>query len=184
MVARQALQQDRGLLDERDVKLDLSEAGAWGGKRGVGQADVWKAGHLLGRDAEDFGGGIAEVAELRVADRHRLLAQATQCLAVLLGKLATLLGALSLGAGETAWEILPLRGRRGRLRSSRGCLGPRCAHACIVAPCLARRTVSRDMSRWSDQAVGSNVVAHSCTVGRDRVPIITISAADPVLSGV
>jgi hypothetical protein len=52
---------------------------------------------------------------------------------VLLGKPATLLGALSLSTGESACEILSLRRRRNCLRSGRRRLGPRCAHVRIVA---------------------------------------------------
>jgi hypothetical protein len=81
--------------------------------------------------AEDFSRDVAEVSELRVAERHGLFAQATQRLAMLLSEPATLLGTLAVSTGEPACEVL-LRRRRSRLRAGRGYLGSRCAHVCIV----------------------------------------------------
>ena len=86
---------------------------------------------VLGRDAEDVRDDVAEVPELRVGDRHRLLlAQAAQRLAMLLGESAAPLGTLTIGAGQTMREIPALRGRRhlGRGRA----LGFRGAHTRIV----------------------------------------------------
>lgn len=100
MVARQAFQQDRGLLQDRGVDLDIAEAGARRRERRLREAGVGEARDLLGRGAEYVRGDIAEVPELRVVDRHGLLlAQAAQRLAMLLGEPAALLGALTIGAG-------------------------------------------------------------------------------------
>lgn len=47
MVTRQALQQDRGLLEKGRVEVGVAEAGAWCGERGLREADVGKPGDLL-----------------------------------------------------------------------------------------------------------------------------------------
>jgi hypothetical protein len=65
MVARQALQQDRGLLQDRRVDLDIAKAGTRRrkrglGKRGLGKPNVGETCDLLRRYAEDVRGDIAE----------------------------------------------------------------------------------------------------------------------------
>jgi hypothetical protein len=100
MVARQAFQQDRGLLQDRGIDLDIAEASTRRRERRLREAGIGEARYLLGRSAEDARCDVAEVPELRVVDRHGLLlARATQRLAMLLGEPAALLGALTLSAG-------------------------------------------------------------------------------------
>lgn len=112
MVARQAFQQDRCLLEDRRIDLYIAKASAWRGERRLRKTDVGEVRYLLWRGAEDVRGDIAEVSELRVVDRQGLLlAQATQRLAMLLREPAALLGALTLSTGETAREIPALGGR-------------------------------------------------------------------------
>ncbi len=101
------------------VDLDIAKAGARRRERGLGEAGVGEACYLLRRGGEDVRGDVAEVPELGVVDRHGLLvAQAAKRLAVLLGEPAALLGALTVGAGETAREIWTLGRRRHHLRGS------------------------------------------------------------------
>jgi len=139
MVARQALQQDRGLLQDTQVDLNIAEASSRRRERRLREADVGEARYLLWRSAEDVRGDVAEVPELRVVDRHGLLlAQATQRLAMLLREPAALLGALPLSAWETAREI-PALGMWWRHLRRGSALGSRGAHAQIV---IGRRRLS------------------------------------------
>lgn len=80
-MSRQPLEQDGGLLLESWVRLVVPEAALRRGERRFGHADVRQSGDLLRCRAEDLGGGLAEVAERRVANRH-LLAEALDRLAM------------------------------------------------------------------------------------------------------
>lgn len=133
VVARQALQQDRRLLQDRWIDLHIAKAGARRRERRLSETNVGKAHDLLRRGAENIRRNVAEVPELGVVDRHDLLlAKAAQRLAVLLGEAAALLGALAIGAGKTACEIRTLGRRRCRLRR-RSLFRSRVAHGPIVA---------------------------------------------------
>jgi hypothetical protein len=88
---------------------------------------VRKACHLLRCEAEDFRGKVTEVAELRVTERHRLLAEAAQRLTMLLRKTAPLLSALALGPRKPTDKILRLCRRSARLGGLWD-LWPRCVH--------------------------------------------------------
>jgi hypothetical protein len=119
MVSREAFQKNGGLLEQRRINLHVSEPCSWGGERRLGEADVWQTGDLLGRRAEDSSGDFAEVPELWIVGRHGLLAEAAQCLFMLLGKPANPLGPLLVGAGESAHELRLLCGHGRRFRESR-----------------------------------------------------------------
>jgi len=97
MVARKPLQKNRCLLQKRRIDIHITKPSSRGRERRRCKPYVGKARHLLGWDAEDFSGHVTEVAELRVTERHRLLAEAAQRLAMLLRKTASLLSALALG---------------------------------------------------------------------------------------
>ena len=167
VITRQALEQDRSLLMQRRVNLHVPEPCAGGGERRLGEADVWKAGDLLGRGAEDSSGDFAEVAELRIVDRHGLLAQAAQCLFMFLGKPANPLGPLLVAAGEPAYELRLLRWCR-RFRRHRGWLRSRCAHVRIVVAAMPA-CILRDHRCCH---------AHSPAAGCQVRP-----SADPVMAG-
>ncbi len=119
MVACQTLQQNRGLLQDRLIDLDIAKAGSRRCERGLSKTGVRETVDLLRRGAKNICGDIAEIPELGVVDSHRLLlAQAAQRLAVLLGEPAALLGTLTISARETAREIRTLGRRRRHLRRS------------------------------------------------------------------
>lgn len=132
VVARQALQQDRRLLQDRWIDLHIAKAGSRRRERGLSEPNVGEARDLLRRSAEDIRSDVAEIPELGVVDMHEsLLAKAAQRLAVLLSKPAALLCALAIGAGKTACEIRTLWRRRRYLRRS-SLLRSRGAHGPIV----------------------------------------------------
>jgi len=62
VIARQALDRDRRLLDQRRERLVIAKCGARHGQRRVGQANVRKRGYLLGLNAKDLCRDPAAVA--------------------------------------------------------------------------------------------------------------------------
>jgi hypothetical protein len=127
MVAREPLQKNRCLLQKRRIDIHVTKPSSRSRERRRRKPYVRKARHLLRCDAEDFRGNVTEVAELRVTERHRLLAEAAQRLAVLLRKTASLLSSLALGPRKPTDKILRLCRRTFCLRRLRD-LRPRCAH--------------------------------------------------------
>lgn len=102
------------------VEVGVGEAGAWGSERGLGEADVREPGDLLRRGPKDLCGDVAEIPELGVNDRHGLLAQAAERLAMFLGDAPDSLGALVVRAREPARELGSLRLRRSGFRADVG----------------------------------------------------------------
>jgi len=127
MVSRKPLQKNRCLLQKRRIDIHVTKTSSRSRERRRRKPYVRKACHLLRCDAEDFSGNVTEVAELRVTERHRLLAEAAQRLAMLLRKTPSLLSALALGPRKPTDKTLRLCWRTFCLRRLCG-LRPRCAH--------------------------------------------------------
>src|ERR1700744_3474044 len=143
MVACQTLYQDRGLLQDRRVDLDITKPSSRRRERGLSETGVRETCYLLRRGAENVCGDVAEVPELGVGDSHRLLlAQAAQRLAMVLGEPTALLSTLTLSARETAREIRTLGRRRRHLRRS-GPLWSGGAHDPIVGRAVPQGPFSR-----------------------------------------
>lgn len=133
MVAREPLQKNRCLLQKRRIDIHLTKPSPRSRERRRRRPYVRKARHLLRCDAEDFRGHVTEVAELRVTERHRLLAEAAQRLAMLLRKTAPLLSTLALSPRKPTDKI-PRLGRR-----SAGLWGLRDPRGTTARPCDLRR---------------------------------------------
>jgi hypothetical protein len=127
MVARKPLQKNRCFLQKRRIDIHTIKPSLWSRERRHRKPYVRKARDLLRCDAEDFRGNVTEVAELRGAERHRLLAEAAQRLAMLLREPTSLLSALALGPRKPTDKIRRLCRRSARLGGLWG-LWPRCAH--------------------------------------------------------
>lgn len=154
MVARKPLQKNRCLLQKRRIDIHVTKTSSRSRERRRRKPYVRKACHLLRCDAEDFSGNVTEVAELRVAERHRLLAEAAQRLAMLLRKTPSLLSALALGPRKPTGKTLRLCRRSACLRGLWD-LWPRCAHDSCDSSLGGQRAEGRHSSASSIRRTSS-----------------------------
>jgi hypothetical protein len=132
MITRQAFQQDRRLLQDRDVYLDAPKPRTRRCQSRLSKGHIRKARDLLRCSTKDIRSNITEVPELGIYDCHGLLTQAMQRLSMLLGEPLAPLSALAWATGETTSDNLWLRCRHRPLWRSLYWLGSGGTHSRIV----------------------------------------------------